>query len=42
LLIELNVLVSTQNRDYEEWKDMRRKGIGGSDTAVIAGLSICF
>jgi predicted phage-related endonuclease len=42
LLIELNVLVSPQNRDYEEWKDMRRKRIGGSDTAVIAGLGICF
>jgi putative phage-type endonuclease len=37
--MELKILISTQNMSYEEWKEMRRKGIGGSDAAAIAGLS---
>ena len=33
------VLVSTAKLDREEWLEWRRKGIGGSDVAAIAGLS---
>lgn len=33
------VLVSTANMDRQEWLEWRRKGIGGSDAAAIAGLS---
>lgn len=33
------VLVSTANIDRQEWLEWRRKGIGGSDVAAIAGLS---
>lgn len=33
------VLVSTANMDRQEWLEWRRKGIGGSDVAAIAGLS---
>lgn len=31
--------ISTRKMTYEEWKEQRRKGIGGSDAAVIAGLN---
>ncbi len=30
--------IPTLNMDREEWKDARRKGIGGSDAAAIVGL----
>lgn len=33
------VLVSTANMSHEEWLEWRRRGIGGSDAAAIAGLS---
>ena len=33
------VLVSTSNMNRKEWLEWRRKGIGGSDAAAIAGLS---
>lgn len=33
------VLVSTANMSHEEWLQWRRRGIGGSDAAAIAGLS---
>ena len=34
-----NVLVSTGNLPYEEWLEYRRTGIGGSDAAVVCGIS---
>lgn len=34
-----NVLIDTTNLSREEWLNYRRKGIGGSDVAVICGLS---
>lgn len=34
-----NVLVDTRDLTPEEWLEWRRKGIGGSDVAKIAGLS---
>ena len=34
-----NVLVSTENLPYEEWLEYRRTGIGGSDAAVVCGIS---
>lgn len=33
------VLSSTKNMDRADWLEMRKKGIGGSDVAAIAGLS---
>lgn len=33
------VLVATRNMSREEWLEHRRRGIGGSDAAAIAGLS---
>lgn len=35
----MQVLVSTKNMDRTEWLEWRRRGIGGSDAAAIAGLS---
>src|SRR5690606_24085021 len=32
------VLVPTRGMDREEWLQARRRGIGGSDAAVIAGV----
>lgn len=31
--------ISTRKITYEEWKEQRRKGIGGSDASVVAGLN---
>ncbi|WP_367362831.1 YqaJ viral recombinase family protein [Mesotoga sp.] len=31
--------ISTKKMSYEEWKEQRRKGIGGSDAAAIIGLN---
>ncbi len=31
--------IDTKSMSYEEWKETRRKGIGGSDAAAIAGLN---
>jgi putative phage-type endonuclease len=33
------VLASTENMDYAEWLDWRKKGIGGSDASVVCGVS---
>jgi putative phage-type endonuclease len=33
------VLASTENMDYAEWLDLRKKGIGGSDASVICGVN---
>jgi putative phage-type endonuclease len=33
------VLVSTLNQTHDEWLQWRKKGIGGSDAAAIAGLN---
>lgn len=35
----VNILVNTNNMSHEEWLEWRRKGIGGSDAAAVAGLS---
>lgn len=32
-------LVNTKNMSYEEWLEWRKKGIGGSDAATVAGLN---
>jgi putative phage-type endonuclease len=37
--MQANVLARTLNMDRESWLEIRRKGIGGSDVAAIAGLS---
>ena len=34
-----NVLVSTLHMERNEWREWRRRGIGGSDAAAVAGLS---
>ena len=34
-----NVLVSTGNLPYEDWLEYRKQGIGGSDAAVVCGIS---
>ena len=33
------VLIQTLDLNYEQWLEYRKKGIGGSDAAAIAGLS---
>ena len=33
------VLASTENMDYTEWLDLRKKGIGGSDASVVCGIN---
>lgn len=33
------VLVSTENLPYEDWLEYRKAGIGGSDAAVVCGIS---
>jgi putative phage-type endonuclease len=33
------VLAFTENMDYAEWLDLRKKGIGGSDASVICGVN---
>lgn len=33
------ILVSTENMDYSDWLDWRRKGIGGSDASVVCGIN---
>ena len=35
----MKVLVSTKDMPLDEWKEWRRKGIGGSDVGVIAGMN---
>ena len=34
-----NVLASTENMPYEDWLELRKKGIGGSDASVVCGVS---
>ena len=34
-----NVIVNTENLSYAEWLDYRKTGIGGSDAAVVCGIS---
>lgn len=34
-----NVLVSTEQMDYTDWLDWRRKGIGGSDASIVCGIN---
>ena len=33
------VLTSTENMDYADWLEWRRKGIGGSDASVVCGIN---
>lgn len=33
------IIVSTDNLPYAEWLEYRRRGIGGSDAAVVCGIS---
>ena len=33
------ILTSTENMPYEEWLEYRKRGIGGSDAAVVCGIS---
>jgi len=35
----MKVLVRTTDMDHSEWLKWRKKGIGGSDAAAIAGLN---
>lgn len=34
-----NILTATENMPYEEWLEYRKRGIGGSDAAVVCGIS---
>ena len=34
-----NVIANTENLSYAEWLDYRKTGIGGSDAAVVCGIS---
>lgn len=33
------VLANTENMPYEEWLELRKKGIGGSDASVVCGIN---
>ena len=33
------ILASTENMDYREWLDWRKKGIGGSDASIVCGIN---
>lgn len=33
------ILANTENMDYTDWLDWRRKGIGGSDASVVCGIN---
>ncbi|WP_034773923.1 YqaJ viral recombinase family protein [Exiguobacterium antarcticum] len=35
----MNILVNTKDMDKNEWLEWRKKGLGGSDIAAIAGLN---
>jgi len=37
--LAITVEIATKGMDHAEWLEMRRRGIGGSDAAAIAGLS---
>ena len=34
------VLTSTENLPYEDWLEYRKRGIGGSDSSVVYGVSV--
>lgn len=34
-----NVLASTENMPYEDWLELRKLGIGGSDASVVCGIN---
>lgn len=34
-----NVLANTENMPYEEWLELRKSGIGGSDASVVCGIN---
>ena len=38
-IVTAKVLVSTENLPYEDWLEYRKAGIGGSDAAVVCGIS---
>ena len=33
------ILASTENMPYADWLELRKQGIGGSDTSVVCGIS---
>lgn len=33
------ILASTENMPYQEWLELRKRGIGGSDASVVCGLN---
>lgn len=39
VIMSVIVLASTENMDYVNWLDWRRKGIGGSDASIICGIN---
>ena len=39
IIMSAIVLASTKDMPYEEWLEYRKRGIGGSDAAVVCGIS---
>ena len=35
----MKIIASTENLPYEEWLELRKKGIGGSDASVVCGIN---
>ena len=35
----MNIIASTENLPYEEWLELRKMGIGGSDASVVCGIN---
>ena len=33
------IIAKTESMPYEEWLDLRKNGIGGSDAAAVCGIS---
>ena len=37
--MSFKILANTENMPYEKWLELRKKGIGGSDTSVVCGIN---
>ena len=37
--MSFKILANTENIPYEEWLELRKKGIGGSDASIVCGIN---
>ena len=38
-MMNAEIIAATDNIPYEEWLELRKNGIGGSDAAAVCGIS---